>query len=76
LKALKEASQGDKALFSALCAAEEPRLDMKMIASKIKGKVVVGKEPVSNLLIAFPTKERLASHLNNNHGYSVSDGSK
>jgi hypothetical protein len=49
-----------------------------MIASKIKGKVVVGKdkEVVSNLLIAFPAKERLASHLNATQDYSVSEGSK
>ena len=44
----------------------------------VKGKVVVGKdkEVVDNLLIAFPTKERLVSHLDPNHDYSVTDGSK
>jgi hypothetical protein len=51
---------------------------MKVLATKIKGKVVFGKdkEPVNNLLIAFPTKERLVSHLDPNHDYNVSDGAK
>ena len=51
---------------------------MKLLATKIKGKVVFGKdkEPANNLLIAFPTKGRLVSHLNPNHDYNVSDGAK
>jgi hypothetical protein len=51
---------------------------MKALATKVKGKVVVGKdkEVVDNLLIAFPTKERLVSHLDPNHDYSVTDGAK
>jgi hypothetical protein len=76
LKVLKEARKGDTALFSALCAPEQPRLDMKLLTSKIKGKVTVEKQIVSNFLIAFPTKDRLVSRLDANHDYSVTDGTK
>ena len=77
-KAIREASQKEPTLFSALRASEEPLLEMKLLATKVKGKIVVGKdkEVVNNLLIAFPAKERLVSHLDSNHDYSVSDGSK
>jgi len=77
-KAIREASQKEPTLFSALRASEEPLLEMKLLATKVKGKILVGKdkEVVNNLLIAFPAKERLVSHLDSNHDYSVSDGSK
>jgi hypothetical protein len=77
-KAIREVHKKDQALFSALLATDDPRLELKALASKIKGKLVIGKnkESVNDLLIAFPTKERLVPHLDPNHSYAVSDGTK
>jgi len=77
-KAIREVHKKDQALFSALLATDDPRLELKALASKIKGKLVIGKnkELVNDLLIAFPTKERLVPHLDPNHSYAVSDGTK
>jgi hypothetical protein len=77
-KAIREAHKKDQALFSALLAPDDPHLELKALASKIKGKLVIGKnkESVNDLLIAFPTKERLVSHLDPDHSYAVSDGTK
>jgi len=77
-KAIRAAHKKDQALFSALLAPDDPRLELKVLASKIKGKLVIGKNKklVNDLLIAFPTKERLVPHLDSNHSYAVSDGTK
>jgi hypothetical protein len=76
LKVLKEMHLKDTTLFSELGASEAVRLDVRLLARKIKGKILVGKQPANNLLIAFPARDRLMSHLDANHDYVVTDGAK